>query len=44
MRNFAASYVNNATMGKYLNPKADGMPADLVAKYTGLSINEIELL
>ena len=30
--------------GKYLNPKADGMSVELIAKYTGLTAAEIEAL
>ena len=30
--------------GKYLNPKADNMPTELIAKYTGLDIEIINSL
>ena len=33
-----------ANRNNAMKMKADGMPADLIAKYTGLTISEIETL
>lgn len=43
-KEFTLAFVNELLQGQESRMKSDGMPSELIAKYTGLSAEEIDSL